>query len=115
MKVAAPRKAHRRRPVGHSLPCHDYWSHRRRARRHPHGEGVRRGISATWRPGRTGAGPLNYAHVLSPHLSEMGGAGISAVCVASGYVASGYGILSTITPCGCTPGLHFFYPFGVSL
>jgi hypothetical protein len=40
------------------------------------GEGVRRDFSRL-RPGRTG-GSFEYAHVLS-HMSEMGGAGISAL------------------------------------
>ena len=44
--------------------------------RHPHGEGVRRDVSRL-HPGRTG-GSFEYAHVLS-HMSEMGGAGISAL------------------------------------
>jgi hypothetical protein len=43
---------------------------------HPHGEGVRRDFSRL-HPGRTG-GSFEYAHVLS-HMSEMGGAGISAL------------------------------------
>jgi hypothetical protein len=43
---------------------------------HPHGEGVRRDVSRL-HPGRTG-GSFEYAHVLS-HMSEMGGAGISAL------------------------------------
>jgi hypothetical protein len=43
---------------------------------HPHGEGVRKDFSCL-HPGRTG-GSFEYAHVLS-HMSEMGGAGISAM------------------------------------
>jgi hypothetical protein len=43
---------------------------------HPHGEGVRRDVSRL-HPGRTG-GSFEYAHVLS-NMSEMGGAGISAL------------------------------------
>jgi hypothetical protein len=43
---------------------------------HPHGKGVRMDVSRL-HPGRTG-GSFEYAHVLS-HMSEMGGAGISAL------------------------------------
>jgi hypothetical protein len=47
---------------------------------HPHGEGVRRDVSRL-HPGRrvpSTGGSFEYAHVLS-HMSEMGGAGISAL------------------------------------
>jgi hypothetical protein len=58
MKVAAPRKAH---APPRLEPC---------VLDHPHGEGVRRGVSRL-HPGRTG-GSFEYAHVVS-HTSEMGG------------------------------------------
>jgi hypothetical protein len=68
MKVAAPRKAHAPQSALPRLePC---------VLDHPHGEGVRRDVSRL-HPGRTG-GSFEYAHVLS-HMSEMGGAGISAL------------------------------------
>jgi ribosomal protein L2 len=69
MKVAAPRKAH--------APLCPATTGAMRAVDHPHGEGVRRDFSRL-HPGRTGAGSFEYAHVLS-HMSEMGGAGISAL------------------------------------
>jgi hypothetical protein len=70
MKVAAPRNGH----MPHSAlprlePCVLSLDH-------PHGKGVLRDVSRL-HPGRTG-GSFAYAHVLS-HMSEMGGAGISAL------------------------------------
>jgi hypothetical protein len=46
---------------------------------HPHGEGVRSGMSAASTRVVPG-GPFEYAHVLS-HMSEMGGAEISALSI----------------------------------
>jgi hypothetical protein len=53
-----------------------------------HGEGVSRDVSRL-HPGRSG-GSIEYAHVLS-HMSEMGGAGISAL--KSNFLGSTYLVL----------------------